>query len=37
MDRLWKRYGRWTSEKAKDDYVTDDLKQRLVVTLNMGL
>ena len=37
VDRLWKRHGKWTSEKAKDGYVTDDLKQRLAVTLNMGL
>ena len=37
MDRLWKRHGRWTSEKAKDGYVTDDLKQWLAVTIKMGL
>ena len=37
MDILWKRHGRWTSEKAKDGYVTDDLKHWLAVTLNMGL
>ena len=37
MDRLWKRHSRWTSEKAKDGYATDDLKQRLTVTINMGL
>ena len=37
VDRLWKRHDRWTSEKAKDGNVTDHLKQRLAVTLNMGL
>ena len=37
VDILWKRHGRLTSEKAKVGYVTDDLKQRLAVTLNMGL
>ena len=37
VDRLWKRHGRWTSEKAKDGYVSDDLKQRLAVALNMVL
>ena len=37
VDRLWKRHGRWASEKAKDGYVSDDLKHRLSVTLNLGL
>ena len=37
VDRLRKRHGRWAAEKAKDGYVSDDLKHRLSVTLNLGL
>lgn len=37
LDRLWKRHGRWTSETAKDGYAQDNLKQRLSVTLQLGL
>ena len=37
LDRLWKRHGRWVSEKSKDGYVADDLHRRLSVTLGLGL
>ena len=36
-DRLFKRHGRWRSETAKDGYVKDSLKDRLVVSENLGL
>ena len=36
-DRLFKRHGRWLSEKAKDGYVKDDLKERLSVTRSLGI
>ena len=36
-DRLFKRHGRWKSERSKDKYVTEDLKQKLFVTKNLGL
>lgn len=36
-DRLFKRHGRWKSERSKDKYVTEDLKQKLHVTKNLGL
>ena len=36
-DRLFKRHGRWKSERSKDKYVTEDLKQKLYVTKNLGL
>ena len=36
-DRLFKRHGRWKSEKAKDGYVKDSLSELLSVTLNLGL
>ena len=36
-DRLFKRHGRWKSELAKDGYVKDKLKERLQVSLKLGL
>lgn len=36
-DRLFKRHGRWKSDKAKDGYVKDNLKELLSVSLNLGL
>ena len=36
-DRLFKRHGRWLSDKAKDMYVEDDLEHLLSVTKAMGL
>lgn len=36
-DRVFKRHGRWRSEKAKDGYVKDTLEKRLSVTKNIGL
>ena len=36
-DRLFKRHGRWKSERSKDKYVTEDLRQKLHVTKNLGL
>lgn len=31
-DRMFKRYGRWQSENAKDGYVKDSLEARLDVS-----
>ncbi|XP_072035512.1 integrase/recombinase xerD homolog [Amphiura filiformis] len=36
-DRLFKKHGRWKSETAKDGYVKDSTKDRLAVSLNLGL
>ena len=36
-DTLFKRHGRWLSEKAKNGYVKDDLKERLSVTRSLGI
>ena len=36
-DRLFKRHGRWKSEKAKDGYVEDSVKHRLTVSQQIGL
>ena len=36
-DRLFKKHGRWRSERSKDKYVTEDLKQKLIVSNNLGL
>jgi hypothetical protein len=36
-DRMFKRHGRWTSESAKDGYVKDNLRERLSVSLSLGL
>ena len=34
-DRLFKRYGRWKSDRAKDGYVEDNLKMLLSVSKNL--
>lgn len=36
-DRMFKRHGRWLSDKAKDGYVKDNLEERLSVSLSLGL
>ena len=36
-DRMFKRHGRWRSENAKDGYVKDSLKERLLVSQKLGL
>lgn len=36
-ERLWQRHGRWKSVTARDGYVKDSLKDRLSVSLNLGL
>ena len=36
-DRMFKRHGRWRSEKAKDGYVADSLGSRLAVSISLGL
>ena len=36
-DRLFKRHGRWKSERAKDGYVKDSLDDLLSVSLGLGL
>ena len=36
-DRMWKRHGRWKSDKAKDDYVEDSMEHRLLVSKSLHL
>ena len=36
-DRLFKRHGRWRSDKAKDGYVEDSVQSQLKVTQNLGI
>jgi integrase len=36
-ERMFKRHGRWASENVKDGYVKDNLKERLAVSLSLGL
>ncbi|XP_062576265.1 integrase/recombinase xerD homolog [Saccostrea cucullata] len=36
-DRLFKKHGRWKSETAKDGYVSENLRQQLSVTKNLGI
>ena len=36
-DRLFKRHGRWRSDKSKDGYVKDDLVQRMLASPNLGI
>ena len=36
-ERLFKRHGRWRSERAKDGYMKDSLEKRLRVTKSLGL
>ena len=36
-DRLFKKHGRLRSEKAKDGYVRENLKEKLSITQNLGL
>ena len=36
-DRLFKKHGRWLSEKAKDIYVDETLEQKLSVSRSLGI
>lgn len=36
-DRLFKAHGRWSSEKAKDGYILDDVSHKLIVSFNLGI
>ena len=36
-DRLFKRHGRWKTDKAKDGYVEDSIAHRMEVTKQIGL
>ena len=36
-DRLFKKHGRWKSEKVKDGYVHESIQVKLTVTKNLGL
>jgi pyocin large subunit-like protein len=36
-DRLFKKHGRWRTDKAKDEYVKENISERLSVTQNNGL
>ncbi|CAH3178324.1 unnamed protein product, partial [Porites lobata] len=36
-DRLFKRHGRWKSDKAKDGYIKDNVHSLLSVSLSLGI
>ena len=36
-DRLFKRHGRWKSDKAKDGYIKDNILSLLSVSLSLGI
>ena len=36
-DRLFKRHGRWKSDKAKDGYIKDNIVSLLSVSLSLGI
>nr|XP_034331422.1 integrase/recombinase xerD homolog [Crassostrea gigas] len=36
-DRLFKKHGRWRSDRAKDGYVKENLSEKLKVTKNLGI
>ena len=36
-DRLFKRHGRWASDKAKDGYVKDNIQSLLTVSLSLSI
>ena len=36
-DRLFKRHGRWKSDKAKDGYIKDNIPSLLSVSLSLGI
>lgn len=36
-DRLFKRHGRWKSDRAKDGYVKDNINSLLSVSRSLGL
>lgn len=36
-DRLFKKHGRWKSEKAKDGYVQENLLEKLSVSKKLGI
>ena len=36
-NRLFKKHGRWKSEKVKDGYIHESIEAKLIVTKNLGL
>ena len=36
-DRMFKRHGRWISHSAKNGFIQDNLKEKLAVSLSLGL
>ena len=36
-DRLFKKHGRWKSDKVKDSYIHEDIESKLSVSRNLGL
>ena len=36
-DRLFKKHGRWKSDKVKDSYFHEDIESKLSVSRNLGL
>lgn len=36
-DRIFKRHGRWLSDRAKDGYIKDDIQKRLSVSRSLGI
>ncbi|XP_076100861.1 uncharacterized protein LOC143070462 [Mytilus galloprovincialis] len=37
QDRLFKKHGRWASDKAKDGYVRENIKEKLTVSKSLGI
>ena len=36
-DRLFKKHGRWKTDRAKDGYIKENISERLSVTKNLGI
>ena len=36
-ERLLKAHGRWSSDRAKDGYIKDNLRSQMSVSLNLGI
>ena len=36
-DRLFKKHGRWKSEKVKNGYIHENIEAKLIVTKDLGL
>jgi hypothetical protein len=36
-ERLLKAHGRWSSDRAKDGYIKDNLRSQMSASLNLGI